>query len=250
MKKTKILALLGKDFDREEKEFLLKILDSVKKVKDLEETQTLTFPDFLEKCNISHTNYNLAIRASFRSHQVFLRRDPSQMFINPFIPKILKRMRSNMDAQMILDPYGVDYINKSDRGLSNTMKKAWKEIKEGNFSPRDSFRRIVNTFYNNSEMSVQEACYNILQLHMSECSEHCIYIPLSERVRIVIPQKDLLNQDPNQQKFLFQTFLITIHIDLPLLRVGVWQNLAPNVNSLLKAAQEQYLWKEQGVSFM
>lgn len=224
MDKTRILAPLDERFTDEDKKMLLEIHEKIKKVQSSDNVENLTFEEFLHKCDTSLNTYLLAIRATLKTHKIFLRRDPSQININAFIPKILRRMRSNMDAQFILDPYGVacyvvDYINKTDRGMSDTMDRAWREIRDGNYSLRDGFRKIVNTFYNTSEISVQEACYNILQLHLSECSEDCIYIPTSapaERVRIVKAQKELAELDP-QSRDIFIANLLTHYANRPLI---------------------------------
>lgn len=61
--------------------------------------------------------------------------------------------------------------------MSAIMRDVLREIREGNESIRDSMKKISNTFYNNSELSIQEACYNILQIPLSRSSEECVFIP-------------------------------------------------------------------------
>jgi hypothetical protein len=223
MGETMILAPLPDSFDQKARKNLSKTIKRINAVKNQENTLTLSFHEFLRKCQVSYKEYILAIRSSLRSHRVFLKRLPRQMLINAYNPDILKRMRSNMDIQFILDPYGVacyvvDYINKTDRGMSDTMSRAWKEIRSGNYSLKEGFRKIVNTYYNNSEMSVQEACYNILQLHLSECSEECVYIPTTlpaERVRMVKSDEELSCLDPKSTN-IFVDNIISHYTNRPL----------------------------------
>lgn len=102
-------------------------------------------------------------------------------------------MRSNMDIQLVHDAhsvavYIVDLIQKSDRGVSDTLQSVLKEIQSGNYSLHAALRKLGNTYYNNCKLRVQEACCNILQLSMSEAATSCMYIPTSppeERVKIV-----------------------------------------------------------------
>lgn len=163
------------------------------------------FEAFLERLNFSEDEYLLSIRSSLKKHKLFLKRSPNEMFINPYSIKILTLMRSNMDIQFVLDAFAcasyiLNYINKPDRGLSMLIEKAAKELRRGNPTVRDCLKSISNTHYNNSELSVQEACYNILQLNLTQNSEDCIFIPTSppgERVKLVKSKQDLQEMDPD-----------------------------------------------------
>lgn len=144
------------------------------------------------------------------------------MFISPFPPKIVNLMRSNVNMQFVLDAYGaacyiIDYINKSDRGVSNLLRDVQKEIKEGNFSLQQSLQKISNTFHNNSELCIQEACYNILQLPMSRSSEDCVFIPTfppSNRVQMV-KSTERLAQLPPDSTDIFEKGLLDQYVRRP-----------------------------------
>ncbi|KAK3917151.1 Formamidopyrimidine-DNA glycosylase [Frankliniella fusca] len=74
------------------------------------------------------------------------------------------------------------------------MRDILQEIRNGNDRLQQSLRKISNTFYNNSELSIQEAVYNILQLPLSRSSEECIFIPTfppTDRVHLVKSQTEL-----------------------------------------------------------
>lgn len=54
------------------------------------------------------------------------------IFVNAFNPRILMLHRANMDIQYVLDSYAcigyiVDYINKTNRGMSHLLKEAEAE---------------------------------------------------------------------------------------------------------------------------
>jgi hypothetical protein len=201
MDSTCVLDPLPEDYLEEERLNLTVTLNSIREdIENIDRDRTdVSFNNFLQALNISHDIYLLAIRSSLKKSQVFLKRSPADIYINPYSPKILSLMRSNMDVQFVLDAYAcacyiIDYVNKSDRGLSNVLETALQEIRNGNHSIRDIFKTISSTFYNNSEMSVQEACYNILQLRMSEASEQTVFIPTGppdRRVRVVKSTKEL-----------------------------------------------------------
>lgn len=112
-------------------------------------------------------------------------------------------MRSNINLQFVLDAYAaacyiIDYIKKSSTGMSKIMRNVLKEIREGNENSQQSLRKIRNTFHNNSELSIKEACYNLLQLPLSKSSEECIFIPTfppDERVHLIKSQDQLQDLD-------------------------------------------------------
>lgn len=66
--------------------------------------------------------------------------------------------------------YIVDYINKSNRGMSRLLKEASKEVDEGNFTIRAKLRHIANKFSNASDISAQECVYMTLAMKLSEAS--------------------------------------------------------------------------------
>jgi hypothetical protein len=136
---------------------------------------------------------------------------------------MIELMRSNQNLQFVLDAYGaatyiIDYISKSDRGMSNVMREVLKQVREGNETLRRSLINISNTFYNNSELSIQEACYNILQLHLSESSEECIFIPTfpqKDRVKLLISQEELEKLD-DRSTDIFASGLLEHYVKRPI----------------------------------
>lgn len=151
------------------------ILKKLPEILDGDISELLTFDDFLSKMGCDIIEYLTAIKSQLTSNKVFLKRSPKDTRINNFCAKILSLMRSNMDIQFVLDPYAcigyiVDYINKSNRGISRLLRACVEDFKKGNYSIREKLKIFANTFYNSTEISAQEAAWCRLRLPMSFCS--------------------------------------------------------------------------------
>ena len=86
-----------------------------------------------------------------------------------------------MDVQFILDVYAcamyiVSYISKAQKGMSELLRKACAEAKEGNANVKQQVRDIGNKFLNSVEISAQEAAYIILQLYQCENPREKTYL--------------------------------------------------------------------------
>ncbi|KAE8739076.1 hypothetical protein FOCC_FOCC015432 [Frankliniella occidentalis] len=164
----------------------------------------------------------VTIRSGLSKPQLFLKRVPKDILISPFSKKIIELMRSNINIEFVLDAFSaatyiIDYINKSSRGMSMILKKVLQEVRQGNENLRKSFTKLSNAFYNNSELSIQEVCYNILQIPLSRSSEDCIFIPtfpITDRVRIVKCQKKLEQLD-EETTDIFESGLLEHYMNRP-----------------------------------
>ncbi|CAF1610474.1 unnamed protein product [Rotaria magnacalcarata] len=95
---------------------------------------SLTFEEFLEHVNINEEEYIKMIRSEFKKAKAFLKRAPNEIRINAYNSMIMLLHRANMDIQFILDPYSclmycVDYINKSENGMSKLLREALNKLK-------------------------------------------------------------------------------------------------------------------------
>jgi len=105
-----------------------------------------------------------------------------------------------MDIQFILDAYAccsyiINYINKSNRGVSQLLREAMTEISHGSVSVKRNLQHLGSKFINATEISAQEAAYNILGLHLSKASEGNFFINTchpDKRVRIVRSNREQL----------------------------------------------------------
>ena len=106
-----------------------------------------------------------------------------------------------MDIQYVLDVYAcamyiVSYISKAQKGMSELLRKAVQEAKEGNTNIKQQVRDVGNKFLNSVEISAQEAVYVVLQLPMRKASRSVIFIntcPPAERVELLKPLSEFEN---------------------------------------------------------
>ena len=104
-----------------------------------------------------------------------------------------------MDIQFVLDVYAcamyiVSYISKAQKGMSELLRRACAEAKEGNANIKQQVRDIGNKFLNSVEISAQEAVYIVLQLPMRKSSRNVVFIntsPPAERVELLKPLSEI-----------------------------------------------------------
>ncbi len=140
MRKTMILETFGDDekLTKKEREDISKNRENV--IKELDKTSkdadnSLTFEEFLKHVNMNEEEYIKMIRAELKKAKIFLKRAPNEIRINAYNPIIMSLHKANMDIQFILDPYAcsmyrVDYISKSENGMSKLLREALNELKK------------------------------------------------------------------------------------------------------------------------
>jgi hypothetical protein len=131
----------------------------------------------------------------------------------------------------------ISYISKTEKNISQLLQNAVKQTKNLNSNVTHRLKIISNVFVNSSEISVQEAVYNILGMHLSYCSRKSVWIntsPKNERVRLIKSQEVLqfLQSDSHD---IFVDGLIEHYIKRPLemdnlclAEVAVWFNIKFN----------------------
>ena len=129
-----ILELLSNDEEISEiRQNVMKELEKKSKDKD----NSLPFEEFLKNIYIHEKEYIKMVRAELKKAKVFIKRVPNDIRINAYNPMIMSLHRANMDIQYIIDPYAclmycVDYISKSENGMSKLLRDALNELKQGN----------------------------------------------------------------------------------------------------------------------
>jgi hypothetical protein len=169
------------------------------KLNDLKEGEDVIFDQLLKELDVSEYQYILAIPSSLNCPTIFLKRSPNELRINNYITACLKAWRANMDIQFVLDVYVcemyiVSYISKAQKGMSDLLRNACAEAKEGNSTIKQQVRDIGNKFLNSVELSAQEAVYIILQLPMRISSRNVVFIntsPPSDRVELLKPLSEI-----------------------------------------------------------
>ncbi|KAF0749201.1 Helitron like N domain-containing protein [Aphis craccivora] len=85
--------------------------------------------------------------------------------VSGFNEKLFPLWQSNMDIQFILDVYScvryvIEYIRKSQRGISNLMRHIVENLKSStDLSVKEQLKKIASTFSGNQEISAQEAVH-------------------------------------------------------------------------------------------
>jgi hypothetical protein len=139
---------------------------------------------FLQHHHVENYDYYLNIlRAGITRPKVFLKRSIQQCWINNFNPWVAKVLRSNTDIQFILEEYScatyvVEYVNKTNRGMSNLQRELIKLRDE--YPDKDYSALLTEVglkMLNAVEISAQEAAWYLLTLKMSESSRKVEYIP-------------------------------------------------------------------------
>ena len=175
---------------------------------DMIEGEDITFDQLLYNLNVTEENYLLAIRSSLNAPTVFLKRNPNELRVNNYNPACLKAWRANMDIQFVLDVYAcavyiVNYISKGQKGMSELLRQACTEARQGNLNVKQQVRDIGSKFVNNVEISAQEAVYIVLQLPMRKASRQIIFIntsPPDERVELLKPIQDIKEMDDDSEE--------------------------------------------------
>ena len=162
------------------------------------------------------------IRAGSKKAKVFLKRAPNEIRINAYNPMILSLHKANMDIQFILDPYAcsmycVDYISKSENGMSKLLREALNELKKGNNTVRERLRIIANKVLNSSEISAQQAVYHLLSIPISTSSRSTVFISTNKpenRISMVKSNEALHSLEPDS-KDVFVHGLIDMYANRP-----------------------------------
>ena len=115
--------------------------------------------------------YINAIRSQLRAPTIYLKRSVRDVRVNNYNAYMLMAWQANFDNQFILDTYAcvayvAAYVTKSFKGISEILRHANDEVQQGNLDLKKQMSLIGNKFLNWVEISVQEAVYICLKLHM------------------------------------------------------------------------------------
>ena len=149
MRATTILYPI--DVEEEEQTQLKQLKDAKKQLNDRKEGEDITFEQLLLNLNASEETHLLAIRSTFISTTLFLKRQPNELRINNnYNGSCLSAWRANMDIQFVVDVYAcamyiVSYISKAQKGISEILRAACDEAwRIGHTSIKQQVRDIGN----------------------------------------------------------------------------------------------------------
>jgi len=159
--------------------------------------------EFLSAVGLDYDSYICAIHSGLKTATTFIQRAPNELRVNNYSVHCLRAWRANHDIQFILDVYAcasyiIAYIAKGSRGMSDLLRRACEEARQGNSTLKQQVRIIGNKFLNNVEVSAQEAVYLLLQLPLKRSSRQVVFVntnPPDERVYLLKSNIDRLSDD-------------------------------------------------------
>ena len=124
-----------------QKERIKKLTCEIKQLLDKLPKEPLSHAQFLEKLRCSEQEYILCVRSTLKRSEVMLKRGVSEGRSTAYNPQILNLWKANMDIQFVLDPYAcvmyiINYVGKSQRGMSKLLRQALADSRKGNNSIR------------------------------------------------------------------------------------------------------------------
>ena len=95
------------------------------------------FDNLLSRLEMTEEEYINAIQSCLTKPTIFLKRDINSIRVNPYNKTLLELWRANCDIQFIFSPYEcvqyvLNYIQKSERGMSLLLRENVEELKKGN----------------------------------------------------------------------------------------------------------------------
>ena len=146
---------------QQEIDFAIKVLTAVKQVlqnKDL--PIDVTLDNVLAAAHVTLDDYTKALSINKSGESVILKRQPSERNVNCYSPAVLRTWQANMDIQYVINTYAcvmyiASYVLKAEKGMGELLKKAAKELQQGN--TRQQLNKLGSVFLTNQEVSAQEA---------------------------------------------------------------------------------------------
>jgi len=207
-----------------------KVLQYLRDFKDSDSSSDPSLEDILQILSIRDVNeYKSIIRTVIKRPTVFLKRTIKQRMISGFNEELFPLWQSNMDIQFILDVYScvryvIEYIGKSQRGISKLMRDIVENLKTSTDIPvKEQLKKIASTFSGSQEISAQEAVYTCLGMKQANTSTGYIFINTShpdKRTRMLKPIAIRGEMDP-QSDDIFYDGLIEYYSSRPYSLEGI-----------------------------
>jgi hypothetical protein len=176
----------------------------------LEEKYYDTLDEFYVDNKVTKAQYLDIIRSTLRRPTLMFKRNFTEIYTNTFNPWIAKTLGSNTDLQFILKEYScaayvVEYVNKSNRGISHLHRELMKLHDE---HPEKEYLQLLKALslklLNTVEMSSQEAAWYLLRQKMSTAIRDIAYIPtvwpherMKARKRKTVMDREQLDENSN-----------------------------------------------------
>ncbi|KAK6168643.1 hypothetical protein SNE40_019835 [Patella caerulea] len=182
------------------------LLEALWKALSDEEKNYTSIDELYNDLGMTQELFQKACEVLSKKNNVILKRNPKDVWINPYNPNLLRAWDANMDIQYVFDAYScivyiVSYISKSEREMGLVLSDAQEEAKGGNLTAKESLKKISSTYLHCREVSAQESAYRVCNLRLRESSRKVQFIPTGENnVRLTLPLK--LLQKKSKEKVL------------------------------------------------
>ena len=165
------------------------------------EDDSISTDELLQQAGMTWETYKHLYNVATNKLSVIMERDPRDCWTNNYSPALLDIWNANMDIQYITDPYScimyiLSYISKAEHELSDILRHAQEELKEGNHDLKTEMRKLGNVYLDYREISCQEAAHRMCNLHLKECSRAIISLPTDENpTRLSLPLAQIQAKD-------------------------------------------------------
>ena len=159
--------------------------------------ESISIDEVLEKAGLTWRTYKEAFDIATNKVSVVMKRDVKDCWTNNYNPALLDIWNANMDIQYITDAYScvmyiLSYVSKAEHELSDVLKDAQRELRDGNFDLKSEMRKLGNVYLDYREVSCQEAAHRMCNLHLKECTRSCVFLPTDEHAtRMSLPLKQI-----------------------------------------------------------
>ena len=200
------------------KEQAKKIMSTVKCALTDEKAAFTSVSQLFDSLGIDQHKFETAYECIVKKTEVVLKRQVSDVWVNPYNKDLLKAWNANMDIQFIVDAYAcivyiISYISKAERQMGLLLSNAQHEAKQGNTDAKNTLKKLGSVYLHNRDVCAQEAVYRVTNMHLKECSRKVMFIPTGDNsTRLSLPLK-VLQQKAQTQDLSEQDMWMTSHVD-------------------------------------
>ncbi|XP_049339759.1 uncharacterized protein LOC125804686 [Astyanax mexicanus] len=201
------------------KEQATKILAMVKSAISTDTNTSSTVSELFDSIGIDQEKFELAYNIAGKKTQVVLKREITDLWVNPYNKNLLKAWNANMDIQYIVDAYAcivyiISYISKAEKEMGLLLSAAHREAsKHNNVDVKGTLQQLGSVYLHNRDVGAQEAVYRLTNMHLKEASRKVEYIPTGDHcVRLSLPLK-VLQQKAQSNELTEKAMWMTNHVD-------------------------------------
>ena len=152
-----------------------------------------------------YTDFVAALSLLSSKASVIMARDTKDVWVNNYNAALLRAWGANIDLQFVLDPYScimyiLSYISKSEHELGEILRNAQLELREidGNLDLKKEMRKLGSVYFQNREVSVQEAVLRTVSIPLKRCSRDTVFLATDDKAtRLSKPLQQIQREAAN-----------------------------------------------------